>query len=70
MWATTKNLLGIAFSELGRRENKMELFEQAAEAFREALEERERKEVQVDWRQVKADFDLALWAVEQRREMN
>jgi hypothetical protein len=48
-WAATQNNLGIALSTLGERDSDTARLEEAVAACREALKERTRERVPLDW---------------------
>jgi tetratricopeptide (TPR) repeat protein len=63
---TALNLLGNALGSLGERESGTETLKKAADAFREALKERTRDRVPLDWATTQNNLGLALWHLDER----
>jgi hypothetical protein len=61
-WATGQNNLACALAGLGERESGTARLEEAAEAFRAALEEQTRDRVPLDWAMTEAGLGSALLA--------
>ena len=57
-WAATQNNLGNALKTLGARDSGTDRLEQAVEAFQQALKERTRDRVPLDW--AMTQYNLAL----------
>ena len=63
---STQNNLGTALSTLGQRENGTERLLEAVEAYRDALEERTRERVPLDWAMTQNNLGTALSTLGQR----
>ena len=62
----TQNNLGIALSTLGERESGTARLEEAVAAFRDALQERTRERVPLDWATTQNNLGNALWTLGER----
>jgi Tetratricopeptide repeat len=65
-WAMTQNNFGNALARLGERESGTAHLEEAAAAYRLALEERTRDRVPLDWAQTQNNLGLTLEALGER----
>ncbi len=59
-WARTQHNLGLALTDLGKRESGTAHLTEAVAAFRAALEERPRDRVPLDWARTQDNLGLAL----------
>ena len=62
----TQNNLGSALSTLGERESGTARLDEAVAAYREALKERTRERVPLDWALTQNNLGVALWTLRQR----
>ena len=62
----TQNNLGIALWRLGERESGTARLEEAVAAYREALKERTRERVPLDWAATQNNLGNALWRLGER----
>jgi hypothetical protein len=59
-WARIQDGLGIALTIFGRRESGTAILEEAVATFREALKERTRERVPLDWAMTQTNLGAAL----------
>ena len=62
----TQNNLGTALRTLGQRESGTARLEEAVTAYRDALTERTRERVPLDWAMTQNNLGTALWTLGQR----
>ena len=62
----TQTNLGLALWTLGKRESGTARLEEAVEAYRDALKERTRERVPLDWATTQTNLGLALWTLGER----
>ena len=61
-----QNNLGVALTALGERESGTERLKQAVAAYTEALKERTREQVPLDWAMTQSNFDRAIQILRDR----
>ena len=66
----TQNNLGNELGTLGERENGTARLEEAVAAYRDALKERTRERVPLDWAATQNNLDTALRLLDERKRQN